>query len=264
MGYSSAENIARGDPKCNEFQDFEVEHNFLSIGRRTMLLNAKKLHSESNKPEMILLMIEDTTERNRVEAEQFKLHLELKNANEALRALVLIDDLTGLYNRRGFLIFAKQQMKLARRNKRELLLVFVDLDGLKQINDTFGHQEGDRALVKTAEILKDTFRAADIIARLGGDEFTVLATVAQDENADILVNRLHDKLGKYNALAMCAYDLSISVGVARFDAEETRSIEEMLVRADAAMYEDKRNKKLNPLKVNQNLEADHGAKEAVA
>ena len=89
-------------PKCRELHDFEVEHEFSSIGRRTMLFNAQRLSSDSNNPEMILLAIEDTTERNRAQAEQFKVHLELKKANAALRSLVLIDDLTGLYNRRGF------------------------------------------------------------------------------------------------------------------------------------------------------------------
>jgi len=228
-------------PKCNEFKDFEVEHNFLSIGRRTMLLNAKKLHGESNKPEMILLMIEDTTERNRVEAERFKLHLELKKANEALRALVLIDDLTGLHNRRGFLTFAEQQMKLARRNKRELLLVFVDLDGLKQINDTFGHQEGDWALVKTAEILKQTFhRDLDIMARLGGDEFVVLTIDSFLEGAEIISARLEEHLKKTNAQTNCIYQLSFSLGMTRFNLKSSMTIDDLMAAADEALYKNKR------------------------
>ena len=94
-----------------------------------MLLNAKKLHNKRNNPEMILLAIEDITERKQAEAEQHKLYLELTKANDALRAQVLIDDLTGLYNRRGFSTFAEQHIKLARRIGRELLLVFLDLDG---------------------------------------------------------------------------------------------------------------------------------------
>ncbi len=141
-------------PGSSECPDFEVEHDFLSIGRRTMRLNARRLRGESPSSDMILLAIEDATEHHQAEMERYKLDLELKNANQALRALIWIDDLTGLYNRRGFLTFAEQHMKSARRTRQELLLVFLDLDGLKQINDTFGHQEGDLALTRTASILK--------------------------------------------------------------------------------------------------------------
>jgi len=169
--------------------------------------------------------------------------IERHRMQAALRSLSLIDDLTGLYNRRGFLTLAEQHLKLAHRTKRGLLLVFADLDGLKQINDTFGHQEGDLALIKTAEILKETFRASDIIARLGGDEFTVLAIDASDDSAEIIITRLQEKLKDYDAQKNHHYELSLSVGIARFDPKDTFSLEELMAKADGALYEHKRKRR---------------------
>src|SRR5262249_19979484 len=102
--------------------------------------------------------------------------------------------------------------------------------------------EGDRALVRTAEILKDAFRSSDIIARLGGDEFVLLASIAPNESADSLIERLHERISLANAQRHRPYDLSISIGVTHFDPDEAWSIEELMGRADRAMYEQKRNK----------------------
>jgi GGDEF domain-containing protein len=107
-----------------------------------------------------------------------------------LRSLALTDDLTGLYNRRGFLASATQQLKLARRNTKESLLLFCDLDNLKQINDSYGHVEGDGALVRTADTLEQTFRHSDVLARLGGDEFAVLALEASSQYRNVILDRL--------------------------------------------------------------------------
>lgn len=161
----------------------------------------------------------------------------------SLRSLALVDELTGLCNRRGFFTLAKQHLKLARRTKGTLWLFFVDLDGLKQINDSFGHQEGDLALVKIAEILRRTFRDADIIARVGGDEFTVLAIHASDDSAQLMTNRLQENLKQFNAQKGRSYELGFSVGVARFDYGVMRSIEDLMAKADHALYEEKRRKK---------------------
>jgi two-component system cell cycle response regulator len=190
---------------------------------------------------MILFAIVDITERKRAEAEQFKLNLDLKKANDALRTLVLIDDLTGLYNRRGFLTFAEQHMKLARRIKQELLLVYLDLDGLKQINDTFGHQEGDRALVKTAQSLKEIFhRDLDIISRLGGDEFVVLSIDSFHENAEIISAHLQEYLDKATTQINCGYRLSFCIGMTRFNIKGRMTINDLMAKADLALYKNKR------------------------
>ena len=156
-----------------------------------------------------------------------------------LRAVSLVDELTGLYNRRGFLFLAEQQLKIADRVKRGMLLLFADLDHLKQINDTFGHREGDCALIETANILKETFREADIIARMGGDEFAIMTIEARKDSAEILTTRLQENLNARNAAGKRRYKLSISVGSARYEAESPCTIDDLLVQADGLMYEQK-------------------------
>jgi diguanylate cyclase (GGDEF)-like protein len=158
---------------------------------------------------------------------------------EELRGLALTDDLTGLHNRRGFFALAGQQIKIARRNDRWALLFFADLDGLKQINDRFGHSEGDRAIVRVAQILRDTFRTSDIIARLAGDEFAILANEASADSEKDIWARLKEHLG---AEGSCdpRYPLSLSIGVARFDPRSAVTLEDLLEYADQAMYEAKR------------------------
>ena len=159
-----------------------------------------------------------------------------------LKRLSLVDDLTGLLNRRGFLSMASQHMKIAERADRELLLFFADLDGLKQINDTFGHQEGDQALLDIASILKETFRSSDLIARLGGDEFTILAIDAPKNNAEIILTRLKENLTKQNT-GDSRYQLSLSVGMARFDPQNAIDLDRLLAQADKALYDQKRSTK---------------------
>lgn len=163
-------------------------------------------------------------------------------AQMTLRRLVIIDELTGLYNRRGFLTLAKQHLKLARRARQGAWIVLCDVDGLKHVNDTFGHQEGDRVLVATAEILRKTFRESDIVARLGGDEFAVLAIHAADDSARSMMARLQGHLDDFNARNGGRYALAISVGLARFDAAAATSLEDVMSRADEALYERKHRK----------------------
>jgi len=159
---------------------------------------------------------------------------------ETLRALALVDDLTNLYNRRGFLTLGQQQLKAANRAKRRMMLLFADFDGLKQINDTFGHPEGDRALIETANVLRETFRESDIIARIGGDEFLVLAIETDGFPAEVLTARLQRNLQARNAKGDLRYKLSLSMGLARYEPERPCSIDELVARADRAMYEKKR------------------------
>jgi diguanylate cyclase (GGDEF)-like protein len=157
-----------------------------------------------------------------------------------LRNLALTDDLTCLYNRRGFFAAATQQLKLAQRNAQNLLLLFCDVDNFKKINDTYGHREGDLALIRTADALEQSFRGSDILSRLGGDEFVVLALETANQTEEVLLRRLEKNLKKSNATES-RYQLSLCVGVARFDPKRAITLGELMAQADEAMYEQKRN-----------------------
>jgi diguanylate cyclase (GGDEF)-like protein/PAS domain S-box-containing protein len=171
----------------------------------------------------------DITERKRMEAE--------------ILALSITDQLTGLHNRRGFLSLAGQQLKLSDRNKRGVQLYFADLDGLKWINDTLGHEEGDKALIEAATIFKETFRTSDIIARLGGDEYAALAVDITETNFEIFAARLQSLADTRNRQENRRYRLSISVGCSYYDPENPCSLDELIASADRLMYEHKQRKK---------------------
>lgn len=156
-----------------------------------------------------------------------------------LRALSLTDELTGLYNRRGFLTLAEQQIRIANRLRKKLYLLTADLDDLKIINDTFGHQEGDAALVETAKILRENFRDSDIIARIGGDEFVVMPIEMSEDKSEMILSRLNGEFEKSGL----RYRISISAGITWYDPEQPVSIDQMLATADNSMYEQKKLKK---------------------
>src|SRR6266478_5985318 len=168
----------------------------------------------------------------RCAAKQYMLQAELGN-------IAITDELTGLYNRRGFMALAERQLKLARRSGRGMLLFVMDVDRLKQINDSFGHSEGDCALKRTAQALEMTFRDSDVIARLGGDEFAVLAIEASGHSEATIRTRLYEDLKSISA-GESSCEISLSLGVARFDPSNRMSIGELMVKADQAMYEQKR------------------------
>jgi diguanylate cyclase (GGDEF)-like protein len=169
--------------------------------------------------------------------------IERRKAEEALRELSLTDDLTLLRNRRGFITLCRQYLELVRtRRTGTLLLVYADIDGLKDINDRFGHREGSRAIVQVAEILKKSCRGSDIIGRIGGDEFIVLAVDA--DSGEEITGRIEENLRRHNAEGKRPYQLSLSVGVTRIEPGSTASIEDLLAKADQAMYQQKDVKKV--------------------
>jgi diguanylate cyclase (GGDEF)-like protein len=173
--------------------------------------------------------------------------IERQGVRLQLQSQSLNDDLTGLHNRRGFLVLAEQQLKVARRNRTPFLLLFLDLDGLKYINDTFGHAEGNRAIAEAANVLRDCFRQSDIIARLGGDEFTALAINAAGSDEEVVRARLRDALDFVNSKPDRAYPLGFSVGILSCAPDDDATIESFLERADALMYEEKRGKQRDRL-----------------
>jgi len=161
---------------------------------------------------------------------------------ETLLALSLTDELTDLYNRRRFFVLAEQYLKVAIRAKKKLLLLYIDMDDLKWINDHCGHNQGDQALIAFASILRKTFRESDIIARIGGDEFVVLLE-SPDENDEMLITRLYENIRDYNTEVSKDYKLSVSVGPAHFGPEYFISIDELLSKADALMYAQKQKRR---------------------
>ncbi len=169
--------------------------------------------------------------------------IERKRMDEEIRSLSLTDDLTGLYNRRGFTLLAEQEVKLSHRINRSMLLFFCDVDSLKGINDDHGHAQGDLALQEVSAILKDTFREVDIMARLGGDEFVVLAVDASLESAEGMTSRIQIALELRNQSGQRPYQLNLSMGIARCEPESPCSISELIVQADGLMYAQKQARK---------------------
>jgi two-component system, cell cycle response regulator len=155
-----------------------------------------------------------------------------------LSHLAISDELTGLYNRRGFLLLGSERMKLAHSLKKNVLLFFADLDNLKQINDQYGHPEGDQALLKAAEVFRNTFRNSDIIGRFGGDEFTALVIEDFGHTSDTISRRLQDNMAELSA-NNTQYPLSLSVGMTRYAAEFRSSLKKLLAQADQALYKQK-------------------------
>lgn len=185
-------------------------------------------------PSVLLRSVRDAIERHRLLA--------------ALRSLSLIDGLTELYNRRGFNDLGEQNLKLADRSARSASLIYLDIDRFKTINDTLGHHVGDRALLVVADTLRDTFRRSGLIARMSGDEFAVLAFDTSQQNAETLVERLRTELTRVNATTRERFQLTVSIGLARYNGEDVVTIDELLKQADAAMHEEKQSKRRTVLR----------------
>jgi len=164
---------------------------------------------------------------------------ELEKANERLHNLSLTDGLTGLNNRRGFMVLATSLLKFARRAGYSSCLIYIDLDSLKHINDTFGHSEGDKAIIQFSRILTETFRDSDVLGRLGGDEFVVLIVDATEGDLASMQVRLQVNVDAHNLQFASEYALSFSMGGVWVDAKSTVTMEALLSQADEAMYKHK-------------------------
>lgn len=182
--------------------------------------------SDPSVPREIICVSRDITERKRQEDE--------------LRGLTILDELTGLYNRRGFLTIASQQLRGARRKKRGAVVLFADVNGLRHINETLGQPDGDQAIIDAANVLIRTFRDSDVIARVGGDEFAVLAVETGAQNLERMRSRLEAALEATNRASTRPFQLSISIGSATYDPSANPTIEQLLLWADQSMYEQKK------------------------
>tara|TARA_X000001036_G_scaffold427855_1_gene456964 strand:- start:4717 stop:5625 length:909 start_codon:yes stop_codon:yes gene_type:complete len=169
--------------------------------------------------------------------------LERHEILESLYRTTIVDELTGLYNRRGLYTLGNQQIELAKRHNDDIFIFFLDLDGMKTINDTLGHDFGDKALVDTSKIMHKSFRTTDILSRVGGDEFVVVAVKAQFEFIPIIIQRIKDFVKDQNSSEE-KFEISISIGVSRVDLDAESPLDEAIRDADKKMYDSKiKNKK---------------------
>lgn len=168
---------------------------------------------------------------------------ELEKANDHLRNISLTDGLTGLNNRRGFMILATGLLKFARRMGYSMCILYIDLDSLKYINDNFGHAGGDAAITHFSRILTETFRDSDVIGRLGGDEFVVLMIDATESDLSSMETRLQGNVDSYNLQTDPLQALSFSLGTIWADSSSNITMEELLSQADKAMYLHKQRRK---------------------
>ena len=165
--------------------------------------------------------------------------IERNRLNQQLKSISITDELTGLYNRRGFLMLARKQLELAARMDKTMWLLYMDVDNMKWINDNLGHNEGDNALRNIANILKHTFRDSDILARIGGDEFAVVALEDAKTGADRMISRISVDIANFNAKENKPYQLSVSIGTVPCDTKPDCDISMLLSTADKLMYEQK-------------------------
>lgn len=175
-----------------------------------------------------------------------QLNTERKKMITTLQNLTLEDPLTGLYNRRGFTTIAKQYLQLADRKKMSMYLLYIDLDNLKEINDTYGHNKGDFILVALAEVLQKTFRQSDIKARIGGDEFAIFPIDNHIKGVNSTIARLKINIDAYNAKTERQPLLSVSTGISSYNPAHPCSVNKLLIKADSLMYEEKRRKQKTP------------------
>jgi len=182
-------------------------------------------------------------------ARSLRYAIDRKRLETSLQEMTLVDDLSGLYNRRGFFKFADQQLKLIRRMRKRGLLVLADIQGLKEINDTFSHAAGDVAITDAAALLRETFRESDVIGRLGGDEFVILAIGVADDGPQSILRRLAKALGAYNEAPDRRFRLAFSLGIASIDLGDGSTLDHLLGEADCDLHGRKRRKTKVPTEI---------------
>jgi len=199
------------------------------------------LHQAVPTADGVAITIRDITARKREEVR--------------LRRASLTDHLTQLYNRRGFMTLAEQQLRIARRQDKELVLLYVDMDDFKQLNDSYGHAAGDRALIEVARLLRRAVRDCDVVARMGGDEFTIMALDADGAAARLIQRRIEERVAQLNARHELDAPISLTIGHTRVRPTDQATLSELLVRADQLLYARKRRRKLTVAATTRRLSA---------
>jgi diguanylate cyclase (GGDEF)-like protein/PAS domain S-box-containing protein len=167
---------------------------------------------------------------------------ERKKMEEQLHKMARIDSLTGCFNRGYGLELLERQISLAKRNNSPLLIAFLDINHLKQINDRFGHQEGDKAIKMVGNLFKSTLREVDIICRMGGDEFLIAFPDNSMQQAPHIRERLEEELLSLNKMIIKRYQIKFSIGFSDYSYLEPKSMDELITIADQRMYEEKKKK----------------------
>jgi diguanylate cyclase (GGDEF)-like protein/PAS domain S-box-containing protein len=225
------DNVVDGEA-VGPFQDYFLQardgHEF------PINFNAAPIRGEENDVVGAVFTFQDITKQKQLESQ--------------LRDMAITDELTGVYNRLGFFTMARQHCDIAHRQGLPVLIFYADLDGMKYINDNYGHKMGDQAIIDTAEILKETFRRADIICRLGGDEFVGLLMPKEGIDETILKDRLDETIARFNIEKGRPFDVAISIGFSCGDCPTQSSLEELLHSADERMYVDKQSRKVTQIK----------------
>jgi diguanylate cyclase (GGDEF)-like protein/PAS domain S-box-containing protein len=214
---------------------FSFETRYLAKGGRVVIAMATVgvvLDQEAH-PRYCISQVEDITARRRVEENNARLHAELRNQAQC-------DDLTGLSNRRGFRTHAERICAAQRRSSQPLMLVAIDLDYLKAINDTWGHEAGDQAILLLATALQGSFRSSDVIARVGGDEFLCLLPNAGDDDVTQIRFRIASRLARLLEDLPQEFPLSATVGVAVAPPRSEVILDSLMREADRALYDGKR------------------------
>ena len=241
MGFSGDEYLRRSFSECHSSDDnnwlIENVNKIFQTGR-----SIKQEHKSLKDDRYFLLTLSPVKKNDRKIIAVTVISKEithLKHMEEELRTLSITDALTGIYNRRGFFALAEHKLKLAKREKRGIFLLYADVNKLKIINDTYGHKEGDSVLIETATLLKETYRESDITARIGGDEFVVIPVGAARDSIENIAARFQRAIDNHNEKINRKYKLTLSVGIVYYDPENPCSLEHLVDKADKAMYEHK-------------------------
>ena len=200
----------------------------------------------ANGHKMGTLCLIDTVPRDFDKEDQLLLQDLAVMAEQEMAAMQLatLDELTMISNRRGFVALAQNALNMCKRHEKPATLVMFDLDDFKPINDTFGHAEGDRALVAFADLLKQVFRESDLFARIGGDEFVALLTGTDKQEVESTLGRFCEAVEQYNNEQERGYDLCYSAGFVSWSPDDDLTLTELMQEADKRMYEIKQQKKV--------------------
>ena len=216
-------------PKSSSFDDFGVEHVFPGIGKRMMLLNARKIHRETNHTHLILLAIEDITERKELE--------------DKLKTLASHDELTGCLNFRSIMEFLENEFARSQRYQKNFSIIMIDIDRFKRINDEYGHLAGNDALAAFAKVVNHSVRSIDVVGRWGGEEFIIILPESDQQQASVVIERIRNNLAQTKITSAHLekdkeFTLKFSAGIAIFP-HNAKDLKELIWVADSAMRQAK-------------------------